>query len=369
MSHTSAPQLREVEAGDLNALCRLENACFTSDRLSRRRMRHFIAAGHRVFIVVCTEDELLGYGLVLLHRGTRLARLYSLAVAPQARGQGIGGQLVAALERAAADRGRLYMRLEVAEANHGAIALYRSLGYATFGRYDDYYEDHQPALRMQKRVRYVPAQLKHLDVPWYRQTTEFSCGPAALMMAMAALRPEVGLSRELELDVWREATTIYMTSGHGGCHPVGLALAAQRRGYRAEVWLKHAAPLFIDGVRNPEKKEVIALVHRQFMEQAGRVGLRVHQAEVTQAQLGDWIESGCLVLALISTYRLDGRKAPHWVTITAMDESCLYVHDPDPTEGEQSALDCQYLPIARKDFDRMAQFGRERLTAYVRLSP
>jgi len=33
-------------------------------------------------------------------------------------------------------------------------------------------------------------------------------------------------SREEEINLWREATTIFMTSGHGGCHPIGLALAA-----------------------------------------------------------------------------------------------------------------------------------------------
>ena len=75
-----------------------------------------------------------------------------------------------------------------------------------------------------------------------------------------------------------------------------------------------------------------------------------------------------MVVALISTYRMDRRKAPHWVTITAADDVCLYVHDPDPTEGEQTAMDCQYMPIARDSFDRMAQFGRNRLTAFVVVS-
>jgi hypothetical protein len=48
-----------------------------------------------------------------------------------------------------------------------------------------------------------------------------------------------------------------------------------------------------------------------------------------------------------------------------MDDECLYVHDPDPTEGEQSALDCQYLPILRRDFDRMSVFGRNQLRTAV----
>ncbi len=356
---------RPVCEADLDALCALENASFATDRLSRRRFRHWISASNRVFLVAHAGPELIAYGLVLLHRGTRLARLYSFAVAAAARGRGVGAQLLQAIETATAERGRLYMRLEVAEDNPAAQQLYQRQGYAVFGRYDDYYENHQAALRMQKRIRYVPANLRHLPVPWYQQTTEFTCGPAATMMAMAALRPELTLDRALELDIWREATTIYMTSGHGGCHPVGLALSAARRGFAAEVYLNRVEPLFVEGVRDVQKKQVVGLVHEQFLERARQTGVAVHYHDVTQQQIDEWIGHNQLVIALISTYRMDRRKAPHWVVITAIDDECLYLHDPDPSTGEHSPMDCQDVPIARADFHKMSQFGRHRLRALV----
>lgn len=72
------------------------------------------------------------------------------------------------------------------------------------------------------------------------------------------------------------------------------------------------------------------------------------------------------MIILISTYRMDGKKAPHWVVVSAMDEHCLYVHEPDPTPGEQTPVDCQYMPIARRDFDKMSIFGKDKLrTALV----
>lgn len=360
--------VREAETGDLNALCALEYESFSNDRLNERRFKHWITARNRVFLVVIQGDELLAYGLVLLPRGTRLARLYSIAVSVGARGRGIGQMLVGKLEQAVSDRSRLYMRLEVAENNPAAIRLYRKLGYLTFGRHENYYEDHQPALRMQKRVRYVPKNLNHLDVPWYGQTTGFTCGPAAAMMAMAALSPGVTLKRELELDIWREATTIFMTSGHGGCHPIGLALAIRKRGLQTEVFLNTDKPLFLDSVRSPDKKDVVALVHRQFLHQGLKTGIAIQYQSVTQDQISQWINQGKLLIALISTYQMDRRKAPHWVTLTAADDECLYVHDPDPGDTEQGQLDCQYVPISRKNFDRMAQFGAKRLSAFVVVS-
>ncbi|SEA19673.1 GNAT family N-acetyltransferase/peptidase C39 family protein [Microbulbifer marinus] len=356
--------VRPASPGDVPALHALEQACFASDRLSRRRLRHWVAADNRVFLVAERAGQILGYVLVLLRRGTRLARLYSLAVGPAGRGQGLGKALLSAAEEASSHSGRLFMRLEVAEDNHAAIALYQQLGYRTFGSYADYYEDHGNALRMQKRIRYRPENLHSLAVPWYGQTTEFTCGPAAAMMAMAALRSDYQPSVSEELALWREATTIFMTSGHGGCHPIGLALALQRRGFDSEVYLNQASPLFADGVRSSAKKAVIQQVDTDFRAAARDRGIAVIEQEFTQEQLQQWLEEGALALLLISTYRLDGKKVPHWVTLTGIDGECLYVHDPD-FDDEQNPLDSQYLPIARDDFARMSLFGRERLRTAV----
>ncbi|PLW82681.1 ribosomal-protein-alanine acetyltransferase [Kineobactrum sediminis] len=357
--------LRPACESDLDALDHLETASFASDRLSRRRLKHWIQAPNSILIVAETSDGILGYGLVLLHRGTRLARLYSIAVSDLARGYGLGRALMKELETGAAARGRLFMRLEVAQDNSTAIRLYESLGYLAFGTYHAYYEDQRDALRMQKQIRYAPENLKSKRIPWYRQTTEFTCGPAAAMMAMAALDPGFKPNQEQELDIWREATTIFMTSGHGGSHPVGLALAASRRGFNTEVVINRKGPLFVESVRNPEKKQVITAVHEHFLNRASDAHIRVRYRDLTQKAIEQWLSEGAMVLVLISTYRMDYKKSPHWVVISAVDDQCLYLHDPDPTEGEQSGLDCQYLPIARTDFDKMSLFGRERLRTAV----
>lgn len=69
---------------DLNALEQLEQQSFVSDRLSRRSFRRWIKAHHGLLLLAEDHRGLLGYGLVWLHKGTRLARLYSLAVSPLA---------------------------------------------------------------------------------------------------------------------------------------------------------------------------------------------------------------------------------------------------------------------------------------------
>ena len=362
--------LRPARSEDAERLREIEVESFATDQLSLRRIKHWIKANNKIMIVAEQRGKILAYGLALLHRGTRLARLYSIAVAQEARGIGLSKQMLHDIENQAAEKGRLFMRLEVANDNIAARTLYEHMGYQVFGTYKNYYDDHQDALRMQKRIRYRPANALNQDVPWYEQTTEFTCGPASLMMAMASLAPKrIKLNQELELDIWREATTIFMTSGHGGCHPIGLGLAAKRRGFKSQVFVNKDGPLFVVGVRNSHKKAVMGTVDRHFRKQAKAEGVSVKNLNVTQEMIEKWLKQGSAVIILISTYRMDGRKTPHWVTLTGMDDQCLYVHDPDPMVLEdQTDLDCRHVPIAREDFAKMSAFGSERLRTAVVIS-
>ena len=359
--------IRPVTTSDLKALVALENTCFSNDKLSARSLKRWLGAKHGILLVAEQNAQLCGYGLVWCHKGTRLARLYSLAVLPTMQGKGIAKKLLSALEKATSERGRIYLRLEVAVNNDSAIGLYKSVGYRVFGQYSDYYDDHSDALRMQKNIRQTSELQVERLTPWYQQTTEFTCGPAALLMAMAALDSNTELSQSHELALWREGTTIFMTSGHGGCHPFGLALAANKRGFTSEVIVNTAEPLFLDGVRSDNKKSVLATVHQQFVEGIAAANISVTQKDVELTDIENWLSQGFSVLLLISTYRFDGKKSPHWVCVTHLDAHCVYVHDPfcEPGNDNQLAIDCQYVPIARSDFSKMSAFGSQRLRTAV----
>lgn len=67
------------------------------------------------------------------------AELLTVAVAPTARGQGLGRAALAQYEADAVKRGATVSFLEVAATNEVAIALYRSSGYEQTGRRPRYY--------------------------------------------------------------------------------------------------------------------------------------------------------------------------------------------------------------------------------------
>jgi ribosomal protein S18 acetylase RimI-like enzyme len=135
---------------DVPALVALERTVFNTDVMSRRSFRHFIQSPRADLLVAEENRQCAGYVLVLYPPHSKLARLYSIAVAPHIGGRGIGPLLLASAERNAKRRGRRVMRLEVQEHNTRAIARYEKSGYRLFGRHHGYYDNGDDALRFEK---------------------------------------------------------------------------------------------------------------------------------------------------------------------------------------------------------------------------
>lgn len=361
--------IRSATRADRTALEQLEKRAFDSDRLSPRSLRRLVDTAHALRLVGETAGQIVVDAFVLLRGRTSLARLYSLAVDPEWRGRGFGRTMLDAVEAAVTEAGRSVLRLEVREDNAVARALYTGAGYREIGRRADYYADGCAAIRMEKTLRPVPTPVVS-TVPFYAQTLAFTCGPACLMMAMAALGWREPCDRVRELRIWREATLVFMAGGHAGCEPYGLAAAARRRDFAAEVWITGDAPLFVETVRDPDKRDVIALVQHDHRETALGLGAVTGPGLVSLERLSFALEDGCVPLVLISSYRLYGVREPHWIVVTGVDTRFVYIHDPyiDRTHG-RSGIDATHIPVARTEFERMTRFGRARRQAACIIGP
>ncbi len=148
-SHSRAARdVRAALATDLPRLLQLE-AMFPGDRLSRRQFRHHLGSSRARLRVAECGDELVGYALTFLRQGSRIARLYSIAVNPAFRGHGIGARLLEDAMAQARHAGCERLRLEVREDNAPAMTLYRRRGFIEFGRIPGYYEDGCTAVRFE----------------------------------------------------------------------------------------------------------------------------------------------------------------------------------------------------------------------------
>lgn len=147
-----AVRLRRAVERDVDALVELEQSVFRGDRMAPRQFRHHLSAPSSDLIVAANAEGVLGYALLFHRRGSLVARVYSIAVAGHARGQGLGDRLLQRLETMARAHGMSELRLEVRKDNAVALALYERRGYRRFGERVAYYEDGADAWRLSKSL-------------------------------------------------------------------------------------------------------------------------------------------------------------------------------------------------------------------------
>ena len=365
-----------AQTSHLDAVTALEALTFPEDAISKRSFRRFIESSTADFHVLVADARVIGYTVVLYRNNTNLARLYALVVDESCRSRGYGRSLLQTAEELADKRHSLFLRTEVATSNTVAQQLMNSEGFRAIELREAYFppssSQSTDALVLQKLLpRYEMGEDSGVGatdeyVPMLTQSTEFTCGPASLLMAMDYFGRTSSDPQAEELEIWRQATTIYMTSGHGGCGPHGLARAAYQRGLKVRVEVNTEQPLFVDSVRQEQKKTVM-----QRIQQADMTYLREHDVPIVVRDydvnlIKEDLSQGCLIMALISTYQFDGIRAPHWVLICAADDDFIYINDPDyDTLPWESPTERQYLPVPISTFSKAFGYGGRKQKAAV----
>jgi ribosomal protein S18 acetylase RimI-like enzyme len=367
LAHAVVPaiRVRQAERGDIDALVKLERRVFATDRLSRRSLHRFLRSPTADVIVAEENAQLAGVVIVLSRSRSAVARLYSIAVAPHAGGRGVAAMLLDAAEAAALARGSRTMRLEVHHTNHAAISRYRKSGYREFGRHRAYYEDGGDALRFQKRLVPDAAALRDAP-PYFHQTTDFTCGPACIMMALAWADRKFKPAPAFEFALWREATTIFSGAGPGGCEPYGMAVTLERHGLRPEIHVSRPGAYFVETVKSAEKRRVMALAQAEFQREARARDIPIHLTPVNESVLMRAFDAGNVAIVLVSGYHMIPRGMPHWIFAFGRNGRHVLMHDPAALRDDQGmAAAAESYAVPWTAFERVIHVGRERLSAAI----
>lgn len=142
--------IRKARLADLDRVTEIEWSVFHSDQLSRQSLRRYIHVPSAAMIVAQEGQEITGYALIGLRKGSKIGRLYSIAVDKKRAKRGVGRALLAASEHLARKRKCHLFALEVRADNQRAIKLYRKNDYSLMGREKNWYEDGSAALKFVK---------------------------------------------------------------------------------------------------------------------------------------------------------------------------------------------------------------------------
>jgi predicted double-glycine peptidase len=203
-------------------------------------------------------------------------------------------------------------------------------------------------------------------LPYYNQSLDFTCGPSSLMMAMTALDKSQPIDRAHELQLWREANTVFMGKGHPGSSPYGLALAAWRRGFTVELWLSQRGPYLLGYQKKADRRKVSDLMQREDEKllKASRIPMLLKKWSI--ADLKAAMQAGAVPLVLVSTKLFHGDNTPHWVAVSGIDAENVTVNDPWITRAKRQTPKSQTArPASHADFLKMAIYDDERAVVLV----
>jgi ribosomal-protein-alanine N-acetyltransferase len=138
MSAREPVTVRRARTEDLPGILAIERVSFT-DPWSRSSFAALLEQPRVYFSVALDPDTAALVGYVVAWFVLDEAELANLAVAPEARGNGIGATLLSGALAASEERGTTAMFLEVRSSNQSAIALYTAHGFVEVGRRRAYY--------------------------------------------------------------------------------------------------------------------------------------------------------------------------------------------------------------------------------------
>jgi hypothetical protein len=167
-----------------------------------------------------------------------------------------------------------------------------------------------------------------LSVPFYRQASQFTCGPASLMMAMKFFRPTIQLNRELELDIWRESNLVesYGTSKEG------LALAAARRGFSVYPMGPSHRHSFVGAIWHKIPmidSKILEVLYNDTRKKFRAMRLKNANRKIELTLMKRILRKSHVPLVLTSTSLFGDEEAlPHWIVLTGYSNTDWYVNNP-----------------------------------------
>lgn len=205
-------------------------------------------------------------------------------------------------------------------------------------------------------------------VSYMRQTTDFTCGAVALMMGLEALDLAGDPDRAEELAIYRAATTFR------GCDPLGLSLAAVRRGADVSVIMSTERAVLTEGA-DANQRELLDYVQADFRHRAAAAGVRIATAPYTGRDVAAALDRGSVVLVLIDQYPMHAEHAAHWIlvharTTTPTGEPAFVANDPwtDALDLGETWLDACDLVLPGSTLETLAWQGDPAYCGMVELA-
>jgi hypothetical protein len=180
-----------------------------------------------------------------------------------------------------------------------------------------------------------------LNIPYYAQRAEFTCGPACVLMVMKHFNPKLKLNRHLEFEIWRQCTMI----GIRGADPYGLSVPLVDAGFKVRLVTQRKDAIDLaqwrERLRNRFSNEEIELSLFGLKENHRRALSRNLEVQYKRPVVADLIQGArenYVAIALVHMGVVHRLNIPHWVVITDADRERVVFNDPYPPKGRRGLV-------------------------------
>jgi len=176
------------------------------------------------------------------------------------------------------------------------------------------------------------------NVPYYAQSSEFTCGPACVLMVMKHFDRDLEIGRELEFEVWRQCNMI----GIKGADPFGLSVPLIDAGYDVRLITQRRRTVDYESwkrrrLRNFSSEEIELSIFgmRENRQRAISRNLPVTYKRPVVADVVRGVRESYLPIALVHMGIVHSLNIPHWIVVTDTDEEHVVFNDPYPPKGRK----------------------------------
>jgi len=188
------------------------------------------------------------------------------------------------------------------------------------------------------------------NVPYYAQSSEFTCGPACVVMVMKHFNQGIKASRRLEFEIWRQCNMI----GVRGADPYGLSVPLIDAGYEVRLITKHKKVVDYDLWKRRRRRHFSAddlalslFGMNENRQRALKRRLAVRYKRPVVEDIVQGVDDRFVPITLVHMGVVHSLNIPHWVVVIDADEELVTFNDPYPPKGRMGIK----LPHAK--FQRM----------------
>lgn len=209
-----------------------------------------------------------------------------------------------------------------------------------------------------------------LNIPFYPQSTSFTCDPACVMMVLKYFNRKIKLDRNLEFDIWRESYGI----GIPGCMPQGLAYSALLRGLNAILICKKEGLIQVSNklaqkeVKEnwKESKEVSLFTCKELLKKSIKKGMDFVNKDPDLKDVEEALNNNQIPIVMIHMNLLHKEDSPHWIVVTGMDDGNVWINDPYKKRGKDVKVSRNNLLTMMNDLRKYSKIEKRMLILHKR---